>query len=313
MNVLLADATPEEARHYSDCLPGFSVRAHAGLLESASRLDEIEILATDVPVSADMLREMPRLRLIAARSTGTDYLDCQEAWRRGVTICNAPVAGISVAEHAFALLLALARRVRTSESEPGFELWGKALGVVGAGRIGRHILRIGSGFGMECMASDPTADRIDGVEMLPLPDLLQRSEILVLACPLTPQTRGLIGERELQSMRRGAVLVNVARGALVDTAALAEALRSGHLGGAALDVVEGESSPVEARMVLEGVSAAVRALATNPNVVLTPHRAFLTREALDRVRRETIANIRAAGVGQTRNIVQPLDVASSVH
>lgn len=257
----------------------------------------------------------PKLKLIATRSTGFDHIDLQSCRQKGITVCNVPSYGENtVAEHTFALILMLARKVHQSYNQvrsgqieramlTGFDLQGKTLGVVGAGHIGLHAIRIGRGFGMRVLATDTRQDPfladLLGFSYVPFERLLGESDILSLHCPLLPATRHMIGREQFRRMKRGALLINTARGGLVDTDALVEALESGQLGGAGLDVVEGEELIKEERQLLhepenvERLHAAVRnrVLLSHDSVVFTPHNAFNSREALERILDTTIANL----------------------
>ena len=269
----------------------------------------------------------PKLKLIATRSTGFDHVDVEFCRRRGIAACNVPSYGENtVAEHTFALILMLSRKVHQSYNQvragqveravlTGFDLQGKTLGVVGAGHIGLHAIRIGRGFGMRVLASDTRQDPfladLLGFSYASLERLLEESDILSLHCPLLPATRHMIGREQFRRMKRGALLINTARGGLVDTDALVEALESGQLAGAGLDVVEGEELIKEERQLLhepesvERLRAAVRncVLLSHDGVVFTPHNAFNSREALERILDTTIANLEAFREGKPINTV----------
>lgn len=273
------------------------------------------------------LDAFPQLKLIATRSTGFDHVDVESCRRRGIAACNVPSYGENtVAEHTFALILMLSRKVHQSYNQvraghieramlTGFDLQGKTLGVVGAGHIGLHAIRIGRGFGMRVLAADTRQDPfladLLGFSYAPLERLLEESDILSLHCPLLPTTRRIIGREQFRRMKRGALLINTARGGLVDTDALVEALESGQLGGAGLDVVEGEELIKEEKQLLhepesiERLRAAVRnrVLLSHDSVVFTPHNAFNSREALERILDTTIANLEAFQEGKPINAV----------
>jgi D-lactate dehydrogenase len=197
----------------------------------------------------------------------------------------------------------------------GFDLQGKTLGVVGAGRIGLHAIRIGRGFGMRVLTydvrRDPFLADLLGFSYAPLDALLAESDIVSLHCPLIPATRHIIGAAQLRRMKPGALLVNTARGGLVDTDALIEALDSGRLGGAGLDVIEGEELIKEEKQLLhephtlEQLRAATRnrILLARDDVVYTPHNAFNSQEALERILDTTIANLEAFRAGAPINLV----------
>ncbi len=281
-------------------------------------------------VTADLLEGFPAVRLIATRSTGYDHIDLSACRSRDVIVSNVPRYGENtVAEHTFALILSLSRNVhraymRTSagnfslEDLQGFDLKGKTLGVVGAGSIGLHVIRIARAFDMRVLAFDTRPNtllgEVLGFTYTSLDDLLRQSDIVTLHAPASPSTYHLINRERLQQMKRGALLINTARGSLVDTAALLWALDSGILGGAGLDVLEGEEFIVEESELLssearaaseEQLRTVVRThmLLRRPDVVVTPHIAFDSREAIQRILDTTVANIVAFTRGEPQNVV----------
>ncbi len=222
----------------------------------------------------------PGLRVVANHATGHDNVDLEAARERGVTVTTTPgVLERATAEHTIALLLALSRRVAEGDrflrrGEPwswaptfmlGRGLAGRTLGLVGLGRIGTEVARLGDALGLEVVYTARTP-RDAPYHWLPLGELLSRADVVSLHVPLTEETRGLIGPGELGLMRRDAILVNTARGPVVDESALVDALRTGEIAGAALDVFEDEPAPHPGLLELE-------------NVVLTPHTASATHEA----------------------------------
>ena len=232
----------------------------------------------------------------------------------------------TVAEHTIALLLMLSRKVHQSVLQmrsgrvdlaelTGFDLQGKTIGVVGAGHIGLHVIRIARGFGMRVLAfdvrRDPFLADLLGFEYATMDQLLPESDIVTLHSPLTDKTHHLIGREAFAKMKAGAMIVNTARGALIDTDALVEALESGKLGGAGLDVLEGEELIKEEKELLQQpldvdrLRTAVRnrVLLGRDNVVFTPHNAFNSREALVRILEVTLSNLDAFRAGQPVNRV----------
>ena len=254
------------------------------------------------------------VRLVALRCAGFNQVDVPAAKELGLAVTRVPAySPYAVAEHAIALLLALNRKIPRASNRVrdlnftltglvGFDLHGKTAGVLGTGRIGRIVAQILRGFGMQVLAFDPHADQVwasqHGVEYVDAPSLTRRSDVISLHLPLMPTTRHLIRQESLALMKPGAFLINVSRGALIDTTALIEALKSGHLGGVALDVYEEEEG-----IFFEDLSGQVlhddelARLLTFPNVLITAHQAFLTREALADIARTTIANLRAGAAG----------------
>ncbi|MDX1660831.1 MAG: phosphoglycerate dehydrogenase [Gemmatimonadota bacterium] len=240
------------------------------------------IVRSGTTVDAELLDRAERLRVIGRAGVGLDNVDVDAATDRGVLVMNTPGANATAtAEHAWALLLALCRRVpaahasvRRGEWERkafvGTQLEGKTLGVVGLGRVGRQVARRGRGFGMRVLAHDPflsaeAAEELQ-VDLVELDDLLAGADVVSLHAPLTDETRGLIGSDRIARMRPGAMLVNAARGGLVDESAVVEALDEGRLGGAAFDVYDTE--PPDGSPLLE-----------RDDVVLTPHLGASTVEA----------------------------------
>lgn len=279
------------------------------------------------PVSRRALGRLPALRFIATRSTGIDHLDVVACRERRIAVANVPEYGVNtVAEHTFALLLALARRLFEAEARTrqqsfslvgleGIELAGRTLGVVGVGRIGGRVVEIGRAFGMRVLATDPSPDpaleaRL-GFAYVPIQRLLAQSDVVTLHAPLTPATQHLIDDRAFAGARRGLILINSARGELVDTGALLRALDRGVVAAAGLDVLEGEEaireeaellerspSPERGRVLLE-----THGLINRPNVVVTPHCAFYSREAIDRILQTTAENLNGWAEGHPPNRV----------
>lgn len=259
--------------------PGLEVAVHPGetmsrdeLLAGSFGASAIVAMLTE-KIDDALLEQAPRLRIVANHAAGYDNVDVEACTRRGIWVTHTPgVLTESTADLAFALLLAVARRLREGEAllrGGGFRGWtptmllgrelrGATLGIIGYGRIGRAVARRAEGFGMRVLWSS----RSGGVE---LDELLRVSDVVSLHAPLAPGTRHLIGPAELLRMKRGAILINTARGALVDEAALVRALESGHLGGAGLDVFEDEPR------VHPGLIA-------RDDVVLLPHLGSATQE-----------------------------------
>ena len=263
------------------------------LRERVGRADGLLSLVTD-PVDADLLAACPELKAIANMAVGTDNVDLDAAAERGIPVGNTPdVLTDATADLAFALLLALARRIpegaamvrdgtwRTWEPAAGLgaDLAGATLGIVGRGRIGDAVARRAAGFGMEVLHSS----RSSGV---PLEELLERSDFVSLHCPLTPETRHLIGTEALGRMRETAMLVNTARGGVVDQVALRLALLGGSIAGAALDVTDPEPLPADDPL-LEA-----------PNLLVVPHVGSATVRTRARMAEMAVENLLAALAGR---------------
>lgn len=284
----------------------------------------------DSMVTKNVLEKLPNLKFIATRSTGYDHIDIAAAKTRGVAISSVPsYGGNTVAEMAFGLILTLSRkiyegfdRIRETgnwsvEGLQGFDLRGKTIGVVGTGRIGKHSVAIAKGFGMNVVAHDVFPDeklaKESGFKYLPLDELLAESDIVTLHVPCLPETEHLMNKKRLMKMKKGALLINTSRGAVVETAALVEALKTGHLGGAGLDVLEEEGVVKDEMDFLVSGKAeghdwktiiANHVLIDMPNVIITPHNAFNTKEAIERILDTTIENIAGFLRGETVNLVK---------
>lgn len=247
-------------------------------------------------------------KLIATRSAGFNHIDLQAAADQGIVVVRVPeYSPFAVAEHAVCLLLALNRKIVRANSRVrelnfsldglvGFDLNGKTVGVIGVGRIGAVMARILRGFGCRVLLHDacPAGDFAASIEasFVPLETLYRESDAISLHIPLTPQTHYLIDEKALARMKRGVYLINTGRGGLVDTKALIQALKSGHVGGAGLDVYEEEDNVffenLSDKILQDDVLAR---LLTFPNVLVTAHQAFLTKEALENIAETTLQNV----------------------
>lgn len=246
-------------------------------------------------------------RLLALRSAGFNHVDIEEAERLGITVARVPAySPYAVAEHAVTLMLTLNRKVHRAfnrvreqnfalDGLMGFDMHGKAAGIIGTGKIGEVVCRILTGFGCRVLASDPVrnpACEAMGVEYVPLRTLYATCDIVSVHCPLTPATKHLIDAEALGAMKRGVMLINTSRGAVVDTKALIASLKRGHVGAVGLDVYEEEGDlffrDLSSTAILDDVF--VRLL-TFPNVLITAHQGFLTEEACAAIGRTTIENI----------------------
>jgi D-lactate dehydrogenase len=272
-------------------------------------------------LSAPVLEQLAAggTRLIALRSAGFNHVDLAAAQRLGLSVVRVPAySPHAVAEHAVALILSLNRHLhracnRTRDGDfslhglTGFDLVGKTVGVVGTGQIGATFARIMAGFGCKLLAYDPYPNpQVEalGARYLPLDALLAEAHIISLHCPLNDDTRHLINPASLSRMQRGAMLINTGRGALVNTPALIDALKSGQLGYLGLDVYEEEAQLFfEDRSDLPLQDDVLARLLTFPNVVVTAHQAFLTREALGAIAQTTLNNISGWAAGSPQNQV----------
>ena len=284
MRILVAEPLAAEgvdllrAQHDVDDRPGL---ARAELLAILPEYDAL-VVRSQVAVDAEAIAAGTRLQVIGRAGVGVDNVDLDAATRAGITVVNAPTGNtIAAAEHTLALLYSVARRIAAADASvrrgewkraqfTGNELRGRTLGIIGLGKIGQAIAARAVAMEMTVLASDPfvTAEQAahHGVELVPFETLLERSDVVTVHVPMTRATRGLIGRNELARMKAGAILLNVARGGVIDESAVAAALRDGHLGGAGIDVFEQE--PPLGSPLLDA-----------PNTVLTPHLGASTAEA----------------------------------
>ncbi|MBM3881748.1 MAG: cyclic nucleotide-binding domain-containing protein [Verrucomicrobia bacterium] len=268
-------------------------------------------------LDASVLEELSELGvgIVALRCVGYDNVDLAACARHGLAVTRVPTySPHAVAEHAVALMLTLNRRTHRAHNRVregnfslsglvGFDLYQKTAGIIGTGQIGQCTLRILAGFGCRLLAYDlypnPALTAETGVQFVPLPDLLARADIVSVHAPLTPQSRHLINAAAIQQMKPGVMLINTSRGALIDTAALLEGLKSGRIGYAGLDVYEGERpyffEDHSDRPLADDLLAR---LTTFNNVLITGHQAFLTREALRNIADTTLANLREFEAGR---------------
>lgn len=282
------------------------------------------------PITRERLKQFPKLKYVATRSTGYDHIDLKACQERGILVSNVPAYGENtVAEFAFALLLGLSRKLLPAAKQvreqglfatdnlQGFDLRGRVLGVVGTGHIGAYVIKIAAGFGMEVVAYDPHPNdglaKQYGFMYLPLAELLKTSDVVTLHVPYMPETHHLINSQNIVLCKKGSVIINTARGGLIETAALVAALKSGQLAGAGLDVLEEEGfMKDELEMLHSGhpnqeqlkIALADHELMYMDNVIITPHNAFNTREALIRILDTTVENIKIFTAGKPANLVK---------
>lgn len=295
--------------------------------------DDIEALSVFVKstVGKEELDRFPNLKFITTRSTGFDHIDLEETQARGITVSNVPTYGENtVAEFAFALILALARKTyeaydriaRTGsfsqEGLRGFDLNGKTIGVIGCGNIGRHAIRMAKGFGMHVVAFDVHKDEAFAQEMdfsyVELDELLGQSDIITLHVPYNEHTHHMINTENIKNIKEGAYLINTSRGAVVETGAIIQGLEDGILAGAGLDVLEEEGDMGEEMDIVYGghpeqehmqTLLANHYLIDHPRVIITPHNAFNTHEALERILDTTAENIKGFAEGEPVHVVSP--------
>jgi glycerate dehydrogenase len=301
--ILKSFAFPNDLTVYQRTLPG----------EVAGRIAEADIVITNkVPVSGQALQSAPRVKLIAVAATGTDIIDIEACRKRGIVVSNIRNYAINtVPEHTFALILTLRRSIlsyrdsvlkgRWQEAgqfcffdHPIRDLAGSTLGVVGDGVLGKAVADLGKAFGMRVLFSDYKGTTGMGPLYTPFEQVLRQSDVITLHTPLIPTTRNMIGAAEFAVMERRPLLINAARGGLVDEDALAEALREGRLAGAGFDVATIEPPPKDHVLMR---------LLEMPNFILTPHVAWASREAIQSLADQLVDNVDAFVVGKPKNIV----------
>ncbi len=294
--------------------------SHANV-DKAKNFDCISVFIHSI-VDKEIISKLPNLKMVVTRSTGFDHIDLKECKKRKIAVYNVPSYGENtVAEHTFALLLAVSRNIhksylRTIRSDfsidglMGWDLKGKTIGVIGTGKIGRHVIRIARGFDMRVLAFDHYQDEKLAIELgfryFPLKEILKQADIITLHVPYTKENHHMINKRSLRLMKPGAIIINTARGPLIDTEALIEALDKKKIAGVGLDVIEGEELITEEKQLLyDDIKQNGRAdlikdhlLLVRDNVVFTPHIAFYSKEALERIIMKTIENIERFAEGK---------------
>ncbi len=334
MKIAFFEIEPWEAEYMKESLPGHELFFYEDRLDAdhlPERFDfDVVSIFTNCKLDSQTMALFPQLKFVATRSTGYDHIDIIEAEKKSVPISNVPSYGENtVAEFAFALLLALSRKIfksydRIKESGSwsldglqGFDLKGKTIGVVGTGRIGRHSIRMAKGFDMNVVAFDAFPDdklAVEaGIKYLPFEELLKVSDIITIHVPDLPTTRHMINMENISLIKRGAVIINTARGSVVETAALVKGLSEGIIGGAGLDVLEEEVPTKDEKGFLLGgrtdehdlkIMLQNHLLIDMDNVIITPHNAFNTKEALERILQTTVENINAFVIGGPKNAVR---------
>ena len=279
----------------------------------AERIHAAQVVVTNkVVLDKALIDGAPDLRLICVIATGTNNIDLAAAEVRGIPVCNVTdYAGPGVAQHTLALMLGLATRWHEYRADvqagdwsrsptfclmhrPVMELAGKTLGIIGYGTLGQAVARLAEAFGMRVLVAASQRPGIAAEEgRVPLETLLPQVDVLSLHCPLTEDTRHLIGAAQLTAMKPSALLINTARGGLVDEAALAKALRRGDIAGAALDVLSQEPPPADHVLLAADI----------PNLIITPHNAWISRECRQRLLDGVADNIRAWQAGTAMNVV----------
>jgi len=332
MKIAIFETKPWEKKFFNKALKDHDLKFIKEPINSANcqLAGDCGIISTFIAskVNDEILNQLPGLKMIATRSTGFDHIDIKACQNKNITVCNVPFYGENtVAEHAFALILTLSRNIHkaylrttrgdyTIEGLKGFDLRGKTLGVIGAGHIGLHLIKMGRGFDMKALAFD--ANRNDfqadvlGFKYVDLEELLKNSDIISLHVPDNSATHHLINKNNIKLIKKGAILINTARGGVIETEALIEALDKKILAGAGLDVLEGENLVMEEKHMAFDKKTAEEMLAlakdhilfSRENVIFTPHIAFYSQEAIERIMEVTGDNINSFMAGQSKNTIK---------
>ncbi len=302
-------------------------------IDTAAQARDAEIVTVFVNSVVDrpILDALPNLKLLVTRSTGFDHIDMPYAQSKGITVCNVPAYGSrTVAEFAFALMLTLSRKTFHATEQvklkndwdmskfEGFNLQGKTLGIVGTGRIGINVAQIAKGFEMNIIAQDAfpnqeKAQQYGFAYAANLEDLLGQSDVVTLHVPATPDTHHLINQTNIGQFKKGAILINTARGDVVDPEAVLAGLKQGILSGVGLDVIDGEHELKEEAELMSGNKLSYEKLKTilddhllidHPQAIITPHIAFNTAEARAEIISATLGNIGSFAAGNPTNVVK---------
>ncbi len=317
-----------EEKVFKEKLKGHKLSFYKEALDekSVEKAKDSDIVSVFVYSKAnkEVLSKIKNLKLITTRSTGFDHIDLEYCRNNKITACNVPVyAEHSVAEHAFALLLAISRNIAKSyvrihknnfsiEGLEGFDLNEKTIGILGTGHIGMHVIRMSKGFGMKVIAfsrkKDKKLEKKEGFDYVSLNELLKKSDIISIHLPLTNETRHLINKETISKMKRGVVIINTARGEIIDIKAMHEGIDKGIIAAVGLDVLEGENiirkgnhqklDPKSFRLLAED-----HKILDNEKVIFTPHIAFFSKESSHNLIMGTIDNIRSFLNGKVKNNV----------
>jgi len=332
MRIAFYEAREDEIQYFKEKLKDFELYFFKESLKENNILDvEIISIFADSRIDKNILEKIKNLKFICTRTTGYDHIDLEECKKRGIVVSNVPAYGIeTVAEHTFSLILAVSRRliesfertrkgIFSNKGLTGFELKGKTLGIIGAGKIGRRVAEIAKAFGMKVIAYDifqnlEEAKRI-GYEYVDLDKLLREADIITIHANLTKENYHMINESAFEKMKDGVIIINTARGAIIDTKALIKYLNSGKISYAALDVLENEPEIKEEVQLLEKELSEeeMKKLLANhmlfdmedrlEKVLITPHNAFNSKESLEEIKRTTVDNIISFVNGKPINVL----------
>ncbi|MFH1292447.1 MAG: NAD(P)-dependent oxidoreductase [bacterium] len=320
---------PDMKEYIRGRMKGYSMNIITDPLTDKNIKKDTEILAVFVhsKLDANIIKQLPKLKLISTMSTGYDHIDIKTAEKKKISVCNVPVYGENtVAEHAMALMLGLSRKIFPSVKRVkegvydfhglrGVDLKGKTLGVVGTGHIGMHLIRMAQGFDMNIIAFDafPNKNLSDehNFKYVNLNKLLAESDFISLHVPLFPTTFHIINKKNIKKIKKGSYIINTARGELIEPEALLWALEKEQIAGAGLDVMEDECYVQhEEKIMAKGITEMQiknnlinNVIIDHPNTIITPHNAFNSTEALQRILDTTIDNIKAFVKGEVQNDV----------
>lgn len=334
MKVVFFEVKEKERELLPSLLDGLNFHLYSEKLSDetvglASGADVVSVFV-DSEINKDLIDKLDDTKFICTRSTGFDHIDRAYAKEKGIAVSNVPAYGSrTVAEFTFALLLCLSRKIfqarhQTLISEnledignfQGVDMFRKTIGVVGTGKIGKNVIKIAKGFGMDVLAFDVKPDQEfandEKFEYVSLEELLANSDVVTLHTPYMKETHHLINSSNIFKIKKGAFLINTARGELVETDALLKALTEKHISGAGLDVLESERQLKEEAELLSNSAEKIKdfktllqnhVLINMPQVVITPHIAFFSKEAVEEILKVTIQNIRSFISGKPQNLV----------
>ncbi len=324
----------EKKDYLSNNLQGYELVFFKEALNEDTLPQDIEFdvisIFTNSRITSKIIHFFPNLKLITVRATGFDNIDLKTANEKGIPVCNVPAYGShTVAEYTFGLILSLSRHIPTAvnrlkisgdfsfEGLRGFDLNNKTLGVIGTGKIGQNVIKIAKGFNMQVIAADnyPNNEAASslGFTYQPLEEVLKQSDIVTLHVPYMPETHHLINRQNIFLMKKDSLLINTARGPVVETDALFQAITGGYLAGAGLDVIEEEVEIKEEAQLLEQSKMSAEEYKTIledhllinlPQVIVTPHMAFYTKEAEEAILDTTVKNIQGLISGNLENVVK---------
>jgi len=328
MKIGFFEITPGEDTFFKSALPEDELLFSPEPLteDNIPNFTDLEVVTfrSGSKINSTVIDNLKNLKLISARITGFDNIDTKTAAGKNIPVCNVPAYGENtVAEFAFGLILSISRKIpfainRVKQTKKfdtsnlaGFDLKGKTLGVLGTGKIGSHLIKMAKGFEMEVIAFDAFPNEKLAAELgytyKPLEEVLSLSDVISIHVPYLPSTHHLLNSQNIMKIKKGAILVNTARGAVIETQALVNALEQGIISAAGLDVLEDEDAlkQTDPAPADPTISLLNQKLISSPNVCITPHLAFNSKEALQRILQTTVENITSFKQGTPKNLVKP--------